>query len=171
MAGLMMRDVATIPVGRRGLVAIVDAWFVDYLSTLRWAEKSDYGRIYARCTTTVRGARKNTLMHRLILDAKPGEIVDHINHNTLDNRLCNLRIVDASENQRNRYRNRKGSSRFKGVSYAGGRRAWLAQICHRGRRYRLGRFLTEQEAAAAYDAAARLLHGPMARTNDVGSLP
>ena len=44
----------------------------------------------------------NILLHRFIMDAKTGDVVDHINRNTLDNRRCNLRIVDYSINNKNR---------------------------------------------------------------------
>lgn len=46
--------------------------------------------------------KRNTRLHRVILDCPEGSFVDHINHDKLDNRKSNLRIVTRSENQMNK---------------------------------------------------------------------
>ena len=58
----------------------------------------------------VDGKKKTLRLHRLIIEAKPGEIVDHINRNKLDNRLSNLRICSQKENVHNsdKYETAKG---------------------------------------------------------------
>ncbi len=56
-------------------------------------------------------------LHRFILNARPHEIIDHINHDGLDNRSANLRIVTNSENMQNRNgANRNSKTGVRGVS-------------------------------------------------------
>jgi hypothetical protein len=90
-----------------------------------------------------------------------GEI-DHINGNPADNRIVNLRQCSHAQNTRNvaRRRNRWG---FKGIYRH--RSKWRAEITVNGRRIHIGVYSTPQEAADAYDEAARLHHGEFARTN------
>jgi hypothetical protein len=103
-------------------------------------------------------------MHRVIAAARRGLVVDHIDGNTLNNSRANLRICRLAENNMNRGKFARAASRFKGVLlYPGGR--WRAHIYAGGKHIHLGYFDTEALAAAAYDAAARDLHGEFARTN------
>lgn len=104
-------------------------------------------------------------MHRQILGLLPGDgrQVDHANHNTLDNRLCNLRICTQVENMRNRQKRLIGASSFKGVSRNGS--GWRARIRVRGQECYLGTFATEIEAARAYDEEVRTIFGKFACFN------
>lgn len=105
---------------------------------------------------------------RLIMNALPGTIVDHINQNTLDNRRSNLRICTDAENQHNRKRNKTSPSPFKGVTHMKtqrGSKKWLARIQLNKVPLRIGCFLTAEEAALAYNAKARELFGEFARIN------
>lgn len=81
-------------------------------------------------------------LHRLVLEAKEGEVVDHLNGNKLDNRLNNLRICTHKENTQNR----KGT---KGYCWDSTRGKWL--VTYRAKFY--GRYTTEQEAKKAYQLA------------------
>lgn len=81
------------------------------------------------------------LLHRVITGAKPGDVVDHINGNTLDNRKGNLRITD----NKNNCRNNKG----KGVSFRADRNKWRAYITVDRKQISLGLFDTEEEALVA----------------------
>lgn len=92
--------------------------------------------------------------------------IDHINGIRLDNRYANLRCVTHRQNSMNSLP-RKGSSRFKGVSFCGQTGRWKAQIAPDGVNYNLGRFTTEEEAARAYDSAARAHFGEFAKLNYV----
>ena len=112
-------------------------------------------------------------MHRLILGCGPGEEVDHRNGNGLDNRRGNLRPATHALNQAN-VRRVRAKSGFKGVSrwVRPSPRPWRAHITVKGRMKFLGAFATPEEAARAYDAAARELFGEFACTNeDLGLLP
>jgi hypothetical protein len=72
---------------------------------------------------------KRIYLHRVIMDCPYDRVVDHINHDTLDNRKSNLRIVSASENQQNRKGARKGSkSGARGVSWDETNKDWIVNV-------------------------------------------
>lgn len=93
---------------------------------------------------------------------EPATEVDHANGDGLDCRRSNLRVASHAENVRNA-RSRKGTSKFKGVSFSKG--GWRAALRVNYKTVHLGRFETEEEAAVAHDEAARRLHGAFARLN------
>ena len=110
--------------------------------------------------------KKCTSMHRLIMRAPAGVIVDHINHNGLDNRKANLRFATIEQNAQNQRKTRtKTSSRFKGVNRAKGPKVWQARIYHNKRSINLGHFSSEVEAAKAYDKAALVYQDKFAILN------
>jgi hypothetical protein len=69
-------------------------WFVK--------EFNKYGHYYVFGNTVVNGKRHTELLHRFLMEEPKGLDVDHINHDTLDNRRVNLRAVTHAENLRNR---------------------------------------------------------------------
>lgn len=136
--------------------AIVDDNSYDIVNRYRWNIDSDGYAISV-------GQRYK--MHRLIIGARVGEIVDHINGDRLDNRLDNLRIVTASQNSFNS-RHKTGISKYRGVNRSNSKiEKWEACISHNNRQLYLGTFNTPEEAAKAYDAKAIELRGRFARTN------
>lgn len=111
------------------------------------------------------GTTKTLCLHRVVLRAPAGMLVDHINHDTLDNRLANVRLATASNNQHNSRTPRNNTSGFKGVNWYRERGVWRARISVAGKRRTVGSFSTAEEAALAYDAAARSAYGEFALTN------
>jgi hypothetical protein len=98
------------------------------------------------------------LAHRVIWKWVHGtdpDQIDHINGNRADNRLENLRSVDATTNQRNTKRPVHNTSGRIGVSYDRHRDKWAAYITLGSRKTKLGRFSTFEAACAARDAAER----------------
>jgi hypothetical protein len=108
-----------------------------------------------------------TRMHRVIVQAKRGMDVDHINHDGLDNRRANLRVCSHAENIRNKRKSRGTSSIYKGVSWHKSRGKWEAYIIVSGRKTHLGLYADEAEAARAYNEAAREMFGEFAFLNDL----
>lgn len=86
--------------------------------------------------------RVTVRMHRLVMGAKPGELVDHLNGNRLDNRKSNLRICTHKENAQNRHT-------VRGFFFNQEKRKW--QVTYRGNYY--GRYVTPEEAREAYRLA------------------
>lgn len=129
----------------------------DYIIHLH-RNPDGYVLLYARD----RISGRDVVFARLIMTPRRDQIVDHINGDTLDNRRCNLRVCTAEQNSRN-VKARAGTSRFKGVCLDVS--GWHAQIRQGCKTTHLGFFKTEEEAARAYDAAARSRHGDFASLN------
>lgn len=145
---------AAIPLGRN-LVALVDAQDAEWLSCYRWRAIRIRNTWYA-----VRdGGEKLLYMHRLILDAPDGLVVDHRDGNGLNNTRANLRLVTVRENNINATKRRGCSSRYRGVDWCKGARAWRARVWVDGREKLVGYFATEEEAARARENAARAAYG------------
>ena len=108
-----------------------------------------------------RALGKSGLMHRFIMNCPSDKIVDHINHDALDNRKINLRIGSRQNNNVNT-RSRGGSSKYKGVSFATDGSKWISRLKHKDKTYRLGRFTNEEDAGRAYDLKAVEIHGEWA---------
>lgn len=142
--------------------AIVD--FDDYerISKNKWYANMTKGKPYA-----VSGGWKMPplRMHREVLGAKPGQYIDHINGNTLDNRKCNLRICTNQQNSWNK--NKRMGKKFKGVYRQMNR--WRSAICIDGKSIFIGSFSSEEEAAKQYDVKARELFGDFAKLNFPGA--
>ena len=94
----------------------------------------------------------------------PKEMIDHINGDRSDNRLCNLRQATRSQNLINSKLSSRNSSGFRGVSWCSAKQKWDARIYSATKLRLLGRFKTKEEAIAAYAAAAAELHGDFAYT-------
>jgi hypothetical protein len=154
----------------KGKVALVDDEDFGWISKYKWY----YGSGGYPCRGVDVGNANVVifLMHRLIMRAGEGQKVDHINGDTCDNRRENLRFADSSQNGANRRKTtRPKSSQYKGVHRMPQGTPWQARISVRGKKYNLGRYHTEEEAARAYDAAAVEHFGEYAFLNFPPSMP
>jgi hypothetical protein len=145
----------------KGYYATVDAIDHEWLSQWKWHYHSAG---YAARTKKFRRKKTQIYMHRLIMESPAGMRTDHRNGNGLDNRRQNLRITTASGNNCNR-RVIVGKSTFKGVAWDKQTGKWRASVQINHRIIHLGRFYAEEDAAQAYDTAARIYHGEFAVLN------
>jgi hypothetical protein len=151
---LIMADV--IIKGKSVLIDDDDLWIIGG-STQSWITNYGYAMVlmyppvgfYIPVGKTINHYIKKMLLHRVIMfnKLKYGYEVDHINHNRLDNRKSNLRIVTHSENMLNALPPRKQdgtSSVFKGVSKRGDK--WQVIIRFGDKLKHFGVFDTEEQA-------------------------
>lgn len=152
--------------------ALVDDEDFDRLNQFHWCYHGDG---YAARGYHCNGKLIIEKMHRAVIgDAPDGLVIDHINGDRLDNRKANLRFVTVQQNCFNSKRKflpkeRAGvnPSRYKGVTWRNDRNKWRSQITYCGKRIYLGLYETEQEAALAYNKAAKKLYGEYARLNNL----
>jgi hypothetical protein len=141
----------------------------DYyrFNNFHWTAKKAGDCFYAiRFLNTPDSKLKFILLHREIMKAPKGLVVDHKNNDGLDNRRVNLRLATRSQNNINRRQDKsKTLSRYVGVTFDKRRRRWVARIYVNGKSKFLGSFESEIEAAKAYDAAAKKYYGEFARPN------
>lgn len=155
-----------------GMMATVDAADYERLSPYRWFPAKRKRRSGHVCWYAWRWeGRRVVLMHRQVLGLPIGRVpeVDHENGDGLQNVQSNLRTATPRQNRQHQlhYRPNK-TSRHKGVSKDRRplRKSWCAKLqLPSGKTLHIGRFATEEEAARAYDRAARLHFGEFAACN------
>jgi hypothetical protein len=147
---------------------IIDRVDYELVSPHRWC-KGAHG--YIKCNVDY----EPIYLHRLLVGGDSAQI-DHINHNHLDNRRANLRAASHTENFGNRLKHRTyggkpTSSIYKGVYYKKqhsiNENPWRASIAKNKTKYDLDAFETEEEAARAYNKAAKKIYGEFARINKI----
>jgi hypothetical protein len=108
---------------------------------------------------------RNIYMHNEIMQPQPGFIVDHRDHEGLNNTKTNLRLATKSQNCCNQKKKEGCTSKYKGVYFSKTAGKWKAAIKFQRKCIFLGYFENEIDAAKAYDKAARELHGEFAVLN------
>ena len=151
----------------KGFVALVDDEDFELLNQRKWFAKvkkrGDKQYIYAICNVQLpSGMWTSKTMHRIILNPHLNELVDHIDHNGLNNQKSNLRICTNGQNQMNRFNASKTG--FKGVNKNRNGR-YFAAINVDKKRIRLGTYNTPEEAAHVRDEAAIKYHKDFANLN------
>jgi hypothetical protein len=151
----------------QGQFAIVDPEDYPRLAKYKWHANKARDTYYAQRKLWLPRLKKEITikMHRQILNVPHNLLVDHINHNPLDNRKANLRPATHSQNTCNTPKYRRSRSRYKGVTWHKPKQKWNARIRKNRRTISLGYFNNEIDAAKAYDRAAKKYHGDFAVLN------
>jgi hypothetical protein len=92
-------------------------------------------------------------------ECQDGYIIDHIDGDSSNNSLNNLRCITQRENVFNSKRCNHQLSPMVGVGYCKTKRLWRARIVHNGKIKHIGYYDTPQEAQAARLATAKVLRG------------
>lgn len=146
----------------RGAVALVDAEDAAEVGKFKWYLKIHRdGHRYAGRTERADGRRTEIKLHRFILKAAKGDIIDHRDGDGLNNTRANLRLCTKAQNNYNTKTSKQSPFGLKGVNryYKG----YRARIRINKKMVHLGIFQTAEEAHAAYCKAAEKLFGEFAR--------
>ena len=151
-------------------VALISPEDESRVSEFHWHAKfnKSSGEWYARHCTTRKKKVVVQLLHRFIRNVTdPQTCVVHLNHDTLDNRRENLKLIDRTLFAKfvSTRRSPAHSAGLKGVTYRKDR--WEAYVTRGGKSYHLGYFRTAVDAALAYNTKAREFYGDDAFLNDV----
>jgi hypothetical protein len=131
----------------------------------RPAFRTQDGNGYLICKIRGRQLLAHRVAWAIMHGSWPSGMIDHIDGNGENNKWSNLRLADHSQNGSNSQIRSDNKTGFRGVSWNGRDRKWQAMISHRGKQFNLGVYADQVDAANAYDAAARRLHGQYARVN------
>jgi len=165
LAAILATGGAALVPNAKGVPVLVDQDDFARVTSRSWSVYKSEGLFMCVNLLKREGRAIRTKLHRFVLNAPAGVVVDHIDGNRQDNRKANLRFCTAGENAKNK-RRYAGRSRFKGVARSAEGKPWRAYISSGGNGHQhLGVFDTEEAAARAYDDAARRLHGSFAALN------
>jgi len=146
-----------------GASAIIDDEDFERVSQFNW-HHDPHGAGYARRNIKLPDGRWSTqYLHRFIINAEGGVYVDHKSGDSLDNRKENLRPATMSQNLHNCGLRKTNTSGVRGVIWCKREQNWRAEIMSDGKRKRLGQFKEKADAAAAYAAADKELHGEFSK--------
>ncbi len=159
MATLELSDGSTALVDEADLAACLAAgpWHTN--------RKGTRGRRYVVRNTAHQGRKRLEYLHRFVLGLTFGDglIVDHVDLDPSNNSRANLRLCTDSENKRNRTVQANNTSGVPGVSLDRRRALWRVRVKLHGKDHFVGYFANWNEAVAAREAAASLLHGEFYR--------
>ncbi len=150
----------------QGKVALVDDEDYEYLDQFKWQASKGLHTYYARRNGRLYNGKRITIrMHQEIMHFPDNMLIDHIDHNGLNNQKHNLRVCTILQNQMNATGREDSNSIYKGVCWHKRIQKWRAQI-HLNRRQKfLGYYKNEEDAAMAYNKKAKELFGEFAKLN------
>ena len=135
----------------------------DVFERVRYRKWYTYGRAVMAYDSAINGKQNMLCLHRVVIGAKSGDIVDHINHNVLDNRRVNLRLATQAQNGANRSgRNKNNTSGYRGVSWYKPLKKWYSYLRINGERKYLGVFTRLEDAARVVKTAREKYFGEFA---------
>lgn len=147
----------------RGLMTLVDDEDYEPLNQRKWCAWWSKGSQSYYAEGFIDG--KVVLMHQHLMRELPGKVVDHVDHDGLNNQRYNLRKCSNSQNTANSRLNVTNKSGYKGVTWDKYKQKWVSQIMVNYKHIHLGRFEKIEDAATAYDKAAIMYFSRYALTN------
>jgi hypothetical protein len=134
---------------------------IDMVACHKWRIVNGYA-----CSTI---DNKTTSMSRMLLNAPEGMLVDHIDHNPMNNQRHNLRLVTPAENSHNVSMQAlsKKTSRFRGVHWDASAQRWISRLYFKRKLHHVGTFTDEEAAAKAWNRKTKELLGVLAFQNVV----
>lgn len=151
-------------------VTFVDEKDFEFINKFKWRAskaQSSLGKFYVTKKTPRINVKvgKTIYMHRVLMNAKKGQIIDHKDGNGLNNQRSNLRFATAANNARNMAISKRNKTGFKGISWKKDMKKWQVRISFNYKDICIGSFSDKIEAARAYNIAAIKYHGEFARLN------
>lgn len=147
-----------------GTTFLFDTELFERIRGVNWYrnynDKAENHRLYI---TDCRGRK----LHTYLIGKTPGLEVDHANTDTLDNRLCNLRICTHQQNQMNQPLQKNNTSGVTGVSFYKPRNKFRARIKIQQQEIHLGYYNTFEQAVMARNIGMRCMFGQYGRYNKV----
>ena len=148
----------------QGYIAIVDDEDFEKIKHHKWSITSNKEKTHVYARAKIAG--KTIKLHRYILGlTDKSMVVDHIDHNGLNNTRSNLRVCTLKENQANQKPKKNAASKYRGLAWNKQRLKWQVSIKVNGVQKYLGIYKNEDEAARVYDKHAKIQYGEFAYLN------
>lgn len=154
----------------KGQVTLVDDDDFDWLNQWSWYADKIGGTFYVKRRIYLgringKGRGRSIYIHREIMQPSKGKRIDHKDGDGLNNQKHNLRECTHTENMRNAKSRRVFSSKYHGVHWDKAREKWSVTIMADRKLFYIGRFNDENQAALAFNEAAKKHHGEFASLN------
>ncbi len=153
--------------------ALIDSDQIEKVGRYRWGVmRGKHGAFYVIANLPHKdGCGGQILLHRLVMDAATGALVDHIDHNPLNNTRANLRLASNGQNMQNLTRaTKRSASGVLNVYWYKAYQKWEAGITVNHKRVKLGYFkdIRDAEAAVKRARAALMPYSQEAMARQVG---